>query len=86
MQENTAMVPLGDKERQEQKENIKGCKKDCSPGEGGLLSPVEFLGPSKVLHQEWCDRQKIVHEARDTGDGERKGRGGMGTPLSSEVR
>lgn len=58
----------------------KGCKKHCGPGREGLLFLVQYFWPSKVLHQEGVTGREHFTEqsARDTGDGERKGRGGNG--------
>lgn len=94
MQENTAMVPLGYKESKQQGENIKDVmrKKDAkstvAPGNKGSFLRLSFFGLVKFSTKKGVTGREhsTKQSARDTGDGERKGRGGKWMPLSSGVR
>lgn len=95
MQANIATVPLGYKETKGTRgkhkgyNEVKGCKKALQPqGRRAPFSSLSFFGLVKFSTKEGVTGREhsTKQSARDTGDGERKGRGGRWTSLSSEVR
>lgn len=79
MQENTAMVPLGYKERKEQKENIKGCnegkdaKRTAAPGKKGSFFKLSFFALVKfstkkgVTGRKYSTKQGTLEMVKERG-------------------
>lgn len=63
-------------------------KSTAAPGEKGSFLKLSFFGLVKFSTKEGVTGREhsTKQSARDTGDGERKGRSGRWTSLSSEAR
>lgn len=93
-QENRTTVLLSYEERVVREENIKDVIRErmqkgaAAPGEKSSFFKSSFSGLVKFSTDEGVPGWELSPEqsARDSGHGERKGRGGKWTPLSSQVR